>query len=219
MNPNKYIREKYDGKIIHADGVNYIEGMVRDNLYEIFNELGYKVGAEIGVRMGNNAVAMFQRVQDLKLYLIDSWCNYGEYFTQNDDHDLLYCFAAARRRLEDYNGVFIRKFSADAVKEIEDNSLDFVYIVANHSYDYCMMDIIMWTQKVRKGGIVSGHDYRVTRECPGRDRNNCGVDDAVTDYTNFHRISDVYVTTLPSPDQESRPSDTELSWFFVRGEE
>jgi len=217
MNPNKYIREKYAGKIIDTDGVHNIQGMIRNNLYEVFNELGYRVGAEIGVRMGNNAISIFQRVQDLKMHLVDSWCNYGDYFTFNNNHELSLCYAAARRRLEGYNAVFIKKFSADAAKLIPDNSLDFVYIDANHSYDFCMMDIIIWTQKVRKDGIISGHDYRVVHSKQGREPEHCGVDSAVTDYTNYHKISDVYVTTKPLPGTKYQESDFEVSWFFVKG--
>jgi predicted O-methyltransferase YrrM len=41
----------------------------------------------------------------------------------------------------------------------KNNSLDFVYIDANHSYDECKKDIDIWWKKVRNGGVLSGHDY------------------------------------------------------------
>ena len=47
----------------------------------------------------------------------------------------------------------------DAVKDFKDESLDFVYIDANHGYESTKEDIREWSKKVKKGGIVSGHDY------------------------------------------------------------
>jgi predicted O-methyltransferase YrrM len=46
-----------------------------------------------------------------------------------------------------------------AADDFLDNSLDFVYIDAGHRFDDVVQDIIKWTKKVRKGGIISGHDY------------------------------------------------------------
>ena len=41
----------------------------------------------------------------------------------------------------------------------EDESLDFIYIDANHAYDFVVEDINLWFPKLKKGGIFSGHDY------------------------------------------------------------
>jgi cephalosporin hydroxylase len=41
----------------------------------------------------------------------------------------------------------------------ENNSLDFVYIDANHAYNYVVQDIELWYPKVKKGGYLCGHDY------------------------------------------------------------
>ena len=38
------------------------------------------------------------------------------------------------------------------------NSLDFVFIDASHIYKYVAEDIDLWEPKVKKGGLVSGHD-------------------------------------------------------------
>ncbi len=52
----------------------------------------------------------------------------------------------------------IRGDSADSAKFVEDGSLDFVFIDADHTYEGCLRDIHAWTPKVRSGGMVSGHD-------------------------------------------------------------
>ena len=49
--------------------------------------------------------------------------------------------------------------SQDALIEVPDCSLDWVFIDANHSYEYAKSDIIGWSKKVKTGGIVSGHDF------------------------------------------------------------
>jgi hypothetical protein len=53
----------------------------------------------------------------------------------------------------------IRSTSVDAAKMYEDNSLDFVFIDAEHSYESVREDIDAWLPKVKKGGIIAGHDY------------------------------------------------------------
>jgi predicted O-methyltransferase YrrM len=40
-----------------------------------------------------------------------------------------------------------------------DGSLDFVFIDAEHKYEFVMMDIISWLPKVKQGGVIAGHDY------------------------------------------------------------
>ncbi len=53
----------------------------------------------------------------------------------------------------------VRMFSADAAKRYADESLDFVYIDADHTYEALKEDIAAWFPKVKQGGILGGHDY------------------------------------------------------------
>jgi predicted O-methyltransferase YrrM len=54
----------------------------------------------------------------------------------------------------------------EASKQVEDHSLDFVFIDADHSYEAVKDDIACWAPKVRAGGWVGGHDYH-PRKFPG----------------------------------------------------
>jgi hypothetical protein len=63
-------------------------------------------------------------------------------------------------RIKDFNFVIKKKMkSEEFVLEIEDNSLDFVYIDDIHTYDHCSSNIKMWYPKIKKSGWIGGHDY------------------------------------------------------------
>ena len=47
----------------------------------------------------------------------------------------------------------------ESITDFLDNSLDFVFIDGNHSFEYATEDIAQWSKKVKPGGIVAGHDY------------------------------------------------------------
>ena len=49
--------------------------------------------------------------------------------------------------------------SVDALAHFPDGSLDFVYIDADHHYAFVSADIRAWKSKLRRGGILAGHDY------------------------------------------------------------
>ena len=49
--------------------------------------------------------------------------------------------------------------SVDIAKQFANDSLDFVFLDADHSYEAVMADIIVWLCKVKPGGILTGDDY------------------------------------------------------------
>lgn len=49
--------------------------------------------------------------------------------------------------------------SLEAAGKFANGSLDLVYIDAMHTYDAVKADIEAWLPKIRKGGVISGHDY------------------------------------------------------------
>lgn len=56
---------------------------------------------------------------------------------------------------------YYRMTSVQAAEMIEDGSLDFVFIDAIHDYEHVREDILTWVPKIRKGGMISGDDYRI----------------------------------------------------------
>jgi hypothetical protein len=112
-------------------------------LFEKFRVTG--IGAEIGVMKGIFSRIILSEYHG-KLLLVDSWVNGG--------------FPNVLHLMEETNRVMIRRGDSVAVsKTVDDESLDFVYIDADHTYQGCLLDIIAWESKVRVGGLICGHDF------------------------------------------------------------
>lgn len=58
-----------------------------------------------------------------------------------------------------------REFSFDAANKFKDESVDFCYVDADHSYDGVMKDLQAWYPKIKTGCIFGGDDY--TKGFPG----------------------------------------------------
>ncbi len=63
-------------------------------------------------------------------------------------------------RTADYSNIIkVRKRTVEAAEDFADNTLDCVYVDAEHIYDYIRADIQAWKDKIKNGGILCGHDY------------------------------------------------------------
>ncbi len=169
----------------------------RLDLAKHFCDLGFKLGVEVGVLGGTYSTTLYENNPGLKLFAVDSWgmneIKYGDYHRRKE--------AEARLRLGKYPGVtLVKKFSLEAVKDFEINSLDFVYIDASHSFDFVMRDIIEWGMRVKRGGIISGHDYINTRKVR--------IKDAVDIYVKAHGY-DLQLTS-------NKYDRSAVTWWFVK---
>ncbi len=207
MDVNKYILDKYN---LHGlPSPIRLPEVGRLKLYQLFGELGYKNGAEIGVWAGQNAKQMLQEIPGLKMLLVDPFTNYP-YSSRNWKPELMSKLRTmAHKAMRNRNAVFMEMISEDAIRQISDSSLDFVYIDGDHTYDFCMLDMILWYRKVRKGGIMSGHDYDYNE----RKRSLSKVPAVIDNYTKIHRIEPWFTTDDLRP---QRRGDNYPSWFFVK---
>lgn len=118
------------------------------------------IGVEVGVAKGEFSKLILQNEIVTMLYGVDPFEpheGYKDYTKKQTFVDLL---KAARANTKDFpNFKLVKEYSMSAVKDFDDESLDFVYIDADHSYSTTMEDIIWWSMKVKRGGIVAGDDY------------------------------------------------------------
>lgn len=157
-------------------------GFTRQHLAELFRDQGFTAGAEVGVADGRYSRLLCETIPGLRLRCVDPWTPYAGNTRGGpiEQHDANY--QIARERLAPYAPAvtMVKSYSLDAARDVPLGALDFVYIDGNHSFDYVMEDIIVWSRRVRSGGIVAGHDYYHFRDA--------GVVDAVTVYTSWHGI-------------------------------
>jgi hypothetical protein len=133
-------------------------------IYKIINENEYKLGVEIGVAYGSHSDNILDMTSIDKLYGIDPYLEYGDYekdpmCMSQKTMDDMYIFV--NDRLTYYGDRFqlLRETSIDASSNFDNETLDFVYIDGNHFEDYIKLDLYTWWEKIRIGGIISGHDY------------------------------------------------------------
>lgn len=130
----------------------------RDELLSIFAKLGYKVGVEIGVNNGRFAQKMCEIIPGLKYYGVDPYNRYDD-FQLASTHQLQKSYQKTLDKLAPYDATIIKTFSILAYDKFENRSVDFVYIDGNHDFNYVFSDILLWLPRIRKGGVISGHDY------------------------------------------------------------
>jgi len=205
--PLGYIIDKWKLKhVLGNDPPIMIPDKNRTILAGLFNILGYKRGAEIGTAKGGYARTLAQFNPECSLYCIDPWESYSELKDWQDQDQLDEYYLGAKWRLRSYPEVrIIKSYSMDALSQFDDDSLDFVYIDANHGFPYVAEDVYFWSQKVRTGGIVSGHDYlRVPRK-----DGVVQVKEVVDAYTKAFNIKKWFVVDECTEDRAG-------SWFWVK---
>lgn len=140
----------------------YIEipGVGRDDLLTWIHSLDFKVGVEVGVASGDYSKILLEANPQMKLYGVDPWVKYPGYndYRLKATFEKMYNRTITQTRNYD-NYKIIRKFSVEAAKDFEDESVDFVYLDGNHSGKSVLEDLETWFPKMRAGGIMAGHDF------------------------------------------------------------
>jgi SAM-dependent methyltransferase len=131
----------------------------RYRIVELFKELNFTVGAEIGTEHGRYAAMLCSGNPQLKLYCIDPYSVYPYFKGEKEQEEVESFYVEAQKRLKRFDHEILRMTSMEAVKQFEPNSLDFVFIDGNHFFEFVVNDIIHWSRIVKPGGIVYGHDY------------------------------------------------------------
>lgn len=164
----------------------------RIELAEFFASEGFTWGAEIGVCDGRYSEILCQTIPNLYLICVDNW--EGQWAS---------AYQKAVEKLRPYNVSIVKAPSVEAAKNVT-GKLDFVFIDAEHSYKSVKADIEAWAARVRYGGIVSGHDYYMTRH------GNMGVIQAVNEYADRNG----YLLQFTRWDLSAYEDDRQPCWYF-----
>lgn len=168
----------------------------RDELARFF----VGVGAEIGVEQGKYTEILAKYAK--KVYAVDAWAVYRGYREHVSQDKLDKFKETVWNKFKNTNVEVMVDFSMDAVKQFDDEELDWVYIDGNHEFQNVTNDIAQWSKKVKKGGIVAGHDFKRFGGKYGL--NSCHVKDVVQAWCYSHKID--FKTT----------NDKNPSWYFIK---
>lgn len=188
-------------KYIHMHGYSR-EG----TLARLFRRLNFKLGCEVGVERARFSKILCHANPGLKLYGVDPWLIYEGYRDHVSQDRLNEFYNETRERMKPFNFQIIRDFSINAANRLNDKVLDFVYIDARHDYESVKEDIRAWHPIVKKGGIVSGHDYIDGVDNDRPDKPKYGVKKAVDEWVKEKNIKHLFILE----------KDHVPSWFYVK---
>lgn len=208
-----YIVKKYNIKLDGRYFIDIPELIGGVGLAELFAELGFEYGVEIGTDRGEYAEVLCKANPSLTLYCIDPWKAEAYESNQQPESFVDQSFFDKRYqetvdRLKPYNATILRKTSMEALNDCRDNACDFVYIDGNHDFLNVTQDIHYWLKKVKSGGILAGHDYV---RYPSRKFNH--VQKVVNAYTTSYHLLPVFLVT---PTDKGLKRDRYRSWFLVK---
>jgi hypothetical protein len=135
---------------------------------DIFVEIGSLYGRSI-IYLGQVAKKLNKNI---KIHGVDYWDHRGvpELLTPGadmaglfagDDTDCLYNYFLNNLKECDVNNIITphRMSSEEGSKQFKDNSIDFAFIDAGHTYEDVNNDLKCWFPKIKPGKVIAGHDY------------------------------------------------------------
>jgi len=154
------IKLTIEGKEIETIPMKYMEHFYEDiagmmDYEDLYSDMVSKFPTgshfvELGVWFGRSAAYMGVEIVNsgkrIRLDVVDN-------FLKSD-------IKVATYNLRPFDFVkIIESNSAEAASRYPDKSIDFCFIDADHSSHGVSMDIINWLPKMKKGGVMAGHDY------------------------------------------------------------
>lgn len=132
--------------------------------------------AEIGVWKGRSSIAICAALESnpgARLLAVDTFQGDPDVLTEMSAHNIEEEFKANSSRFVGMVDLLVAP-SVEAAKQVDDGSLDCIFIDANHAYASALEDIRAWAPKLRRNGLMCGHDFGrfgltlAVRQCYGR---------------------------------------------------
>ena len=151
---------EWDGKNSIYNG-NVVDGWLTQKeqqfLFDVSNN--YESVLEVGSYLGKSSLVLLQG-KAKKVVCVDNWKPY--HHLENDTEELAEGrYQEFLENVKDYRGngrlKIVRADSTEAAKQFEDDSIDVVFIDADHTEEGVRADIQAWLPKAKK--MICGHDY------------------------------------------------------------
>jgi predicted O-methyltransferase YrrM len=116
---------------------------------------------EIGCYAGESTELFLKSGKVKKLYAVDIWTDpLGVFSSMNPSHNFKEVEESFDKKVSGFDVIKYKK-SIQEISTHDPNvsNLDFIYVDANHDYEYVLEDIKTSLTLLKKGGIISGHDY------------------------------------------------------------
>lgn len=141
-----------------------IDGWFNDELlydYLIQNVPDNGIFVECGAWLGKSSSYLCDTAKNrINIYIVDHWL--GSQNEISTTHSLVLnndIYKIFLENMGDRKFIPLHMSSIEASKKFDDNSCDVVYIDMEHSYSAVKEDITCWLPKVKKNGILAGHDF------------------------------------------------------------
>ncbi len=144
------------------------------------------VVAEIGVNEGDFSEKILSICTPQKLVLIDVWASKRYHGGLFDMVKNRFATQIAEGKIE-----IMRDYSFGAIAACADATFDWVYLDTDHTYDTTRKELELLRPKMKKGGIIAGHDYIIGNWDDGH---RYGVIEAVREFCLAYRWEMIYLT-------------------------
>lgn len=113
-------------------------------LLDLIQKNNFKTIAEVGVKFGRTTYFLLDNLPDITIYAID--LDISKFYNKE-----------IKEKYKD-RLIPIQGYSYAVADRLPDQSLDLVFIDADHSYDAVKKDILAYTPKLKTTGLLTGHD-------------------------------------------------------------
>ena len=153
-------KEWVDKQIEYGSQEKNISG--RGLVPELKKIKGELVGCEIGVCHGFSTEYFLKNIPNIKkIYAVDNYPTFVDWdgtrvTAERQQETKERCFKRLSPFIDKVS--FIYDKSEKFALTLEDDSLDFLFIDGDHSYEATLKDMQMYWPKVKSGGLFAGHD-------------------------------------------------------------
>jgi predicted O-methyltransferase YrrM len=120
------------------------EGKRQHFLKHLIETNNFQVMIEVGIDTGKTTFYLLETIPHLTIYAVDT--DISKFYT-----------ASVKEKYGD-RLIPIQGYSFQVADQFADNFADIIFIDADHSYASVKKDILKYTPKLKKGGLLTGHD-------------------------------------------------------------